>query len=279
LSTAGSEGGVKRAEGVRVFHGSRFWRWGGIAFTALVFTLLLSPLWPVSILVKADAVGYAVCGRLSEHSFHLAGRQLPLCARCTGTFLGAFWGFLGLMAKGRASRFPPVKVLVLLVGFIVLLGIDGLNSYLSLISLPHLYGPHNTLRLITGTLYGLSLSALIFPVFNFTLWKEPKPTEALSGFKELSFLLWGALFIVLIVEAQIDALLYPLALASALGVLVIFTLVNTLLVLVVSGREGQAITWRDALLPLALGLGATLLEIGAIDLVRAYIMQAFGLPF
>jgi len=266
-------------EGVRVFCGSHFWRWGAIALVALIFTLLLSPLWPISILVKADAVAYAVCHRLPDHSFRLAGRQLPLCARCTGTFLGALWGFLGLVTKGRASRFPPVKVLILLVGFIILMGVDGLNSYLSFIGAPHLYEPHNALRLITGTLYGLSLSILVFPVLNFTVWKEPKPNEALSGFKELSILLVGALFIVLIVQAQIGALLYPLALASALGVLVIFTLVNTLLILVVSGREGQAITWRDALLPLALGLGATLLEIGAVGFARAQITRFLGLPF
>ncbi len=262
-----------------MFYGSHFWRWGIIAFVALVFSLLLSPLWPVSILVKADGVAYAVCGRIAEHSFHLAGRQLPLCARCTGTFLGAFWGFLGLMAKGRASRLPPVKLLVLLAGFIVLMGVDGLNSYLAFIGAPHLYEPHNALRLVTGTLHGLSLSILVFPVFNFTLWKEPKPNEALSGFKELSILLVGALFIVLIVQAQIDALLYPLALASALGVILIFTLVNTLLVLVVSGREAQAITWSDALLPLVLGLGATLLEIGAVGFGRAQLTRLLGLPF
>ncbi len=265
---------------MRVFHDSRFWRWGVVALVASVFALLLSPLCPFSILDKADAVGYAVCGRLPEHSFHLAGRQLPLCARCTGTFLGALGGFLGLMAKGRASRFPPVKLLILLVGFIVLMGIDGLNSFLSFFpGVPHLYEPHNTLRLITGTLYGLSLSILVFPDFNFTLWKEPKPREALSGFEELSIFLVGALFIVLIVGAEIDALLYPLALASALGVLLIFTLVNTLLVLVVSGREGQAITWGDALLPLALGLGATLLEMGAVGFARAQLTRLLGLPF
>lgn len=268
------------AERVRVFHSSQFWRWGVIALVALIFALLLSPLWPVSILDKADAVGRAVCGRLPEHSFHLAGRQLPLCARCTGTFLGALWGFLGLVVKGKASRFPPVKVLVLLVAFIVLLGVDGLNSYLALLpGLPHLYEPSNSLRLITGALYGLSLSILVFPVFNFTLWKEPNDKEALSGFKELAILLVGAFFIVLIAGAEIDALLYPLALASVLGVLVIFTVVNTLLVLVVSGREGRAITWGDALLPLALGLGATLLEVGAVGFVRAQLTRSLGLPF
>lgn len=265
---------------VRVFYGSQFLRWGVIALVALVTLLLLSPLWPVSILVKADTVGYAICGRLPDHSFHLAGRQLPLCARCTGTFLGAFFGFLGLAAKGRTSRFPPVKILIPLVGFIALMMVDGLNSYLSFFpGLPHLYEPHNTLRLITGALYGLSLAILVFPVFNSTLWKEPKDKEALSGFKELTIILVGVLFIVLIVQAEIDALLYLLALASALGVLLIFTLVNTLLVLVVSGREGQAITWGDALLPIALGLGATLLEIGAVGFVRFHLTRLFGLPF
>lgn len=259
---------------MRVSYGSHFWRWAVIAFVALVFLLLLSPLWPASILVKADAVAYAVCHRLPDRSFHLAGRQLPLCARCTGTFLGAFWGFLALMTKGRASRLPPVKVLILLVGFIVLMGVDGLNSYLSLFpGLPHLYEPRNTLRLIAGSLYGLTLSILVFPVFNFTLWKEPKPNEAVRGFKELSLLLLGTLFIFLIVGAEIDALLYPLALASALGVLLIFTLVNSLLVLVVSGREGQATTWGDALLPLALGLGATFLELGAVGFARAQLTR------
>jgi len=262
-----------------VFYGSHFLRWGAIALVALVFTLLLSPLWPASILVKADAVAYAVCHRLPDHSFHLAGRQLPLCARCTGTFLGVSWGLLGLIPKGKASRLPPVKLLILLVGFIMLMGVDGLNSYLSFVGLPHLYEPHNTLRLITGTLYGLSLSILVFPVFNFTLWREPKPNEALGGFKELSFLLGGAFLIVLIVQAEIDALLYPLALASALGVVLIFTLVNTLLILVVSGREGQAMTWSDALLPLALGLGATFLEIGAVGFARFHLTRLLGLPF
>jgi hypothetical protein len=184
------------------------------------------------------------------------------------------------MVKGKASRLPSVKVLVLLVAFIVLLGVDGLNSYLALLpGLPHLYEPSNSLRLITGALYGLSLSILVFPVFNFTLWKEPKDKEALSGFKELAIILVGALFIVLIVQSEVDALLYPLALASALGVLLIFTLVNTLLVLVVSGREGQAITWGDALLPIALGLGATLLEIGAVGFARFHLTRFLGLPF
>ena len=44
---------------------------------------------PPGLLGKADAVGYAICHRIDERSFHIDDRQLPLCARCTGEFNAA----------------------------------------------------------------------------------------------------------------------------------------------------------------------------------------------
>jgi uncharacterized membrane protein len=35
------------------------------------------------------AIGGAVCHQLEPRSFHLWGRQMPVCARCTGIYLGA----------------------------------------------------------------------------------------------------------------------------------------------------------------------------------------------
>src|SRR5262249_922300 len=35
------------------------------------------------------AVGAVVCHQLPDRSFHLLGRQLPVCARCTGIYAGA----------------------------------------------------------------------------------------------------------------------------------------------------------------------------------------------
>ena len=56
---------------------------------------------PPGLLGKADAVGYAVCHRIDERSFHVFGRQLPLCARCTGEFNAAA---LALIFQGFVSR-------------------------------------------------------------------------------------------------------------------------------------------------------------------------------
>ena len=79
------------------------------------------------------------------------------------------------------------------------MGIDGANSYLSLFSAaPVLYEPHNWLRLVTGTLNGLALAGLIYPVLNQTLWRDWEDRPALSSFRELAVLLglaatWGML--------------------------------------------------------------------------------------
>ena len=51
------------------------------------------------------------------------------------------------------------------------MGIDGVNSYLTFFpKVPHLCEPQNWLRLTTGTLNGLAMSALVYPVLNGVLW-------------------------------------------------------------------------------------------------------------
>ena len=68
-----------------------------IALVAVVAAVVLAA-WlvntPPGILGKADAVGYAVCHRIDERSFHIGDRQVALCARCTGMYLGAVLGLV-----------------------------------------------------------------------------------------------------------------------------------------------------------------------------------------
>jgi uncharacterized membrane protein len=253
-----------------------------MATVALVLLLLISPLWPLPFLDKLDVVGSAVCGRLPDHSFHIAGRQLPLCARCTGTFMGALLGFVGLLALGkkRAAQMPLAPVVGVLVGFIFLMAIDGVNSYLSLLlRRPLLYQPHNLLRLATGTLHGLALSIIVFPIFNFTVWKEPDNKPALTGFRELGLiLLFLALPTVLIVPTELGLLLYPVAVLSIAGVISMLTVVNSMIIVIATRREAQAVTGWDVALPVTLGFAATMLELALIALLRWRFSVALGIP-
>lgn len=250
------------------------------AALVIIAGFLLSPPWHP--LDKADLIGSGVCGRIPDHSLFLGGRQLPLCARCTGTYLGALLGFTTMWAlrRQRATEMPPTPVLVAAVGFIVIMGVDGINSYLNFFpNAPHLYTPRNWLRLATGTLNGLAMSMIVLPVFNFTLWKKGSPERTIRGFGELGLMLAMAAIMVYVVQLQIAALLYPVALLSILSVLIMLTLVNSMIVMIIIRREAVAETWRDAVLPLALGLVSTLAEIAVLNLFRYLVIGSLSVPF
>jgi uncharacterized membrane protein len=47
------------------------------------------------------AAGSIVCHQLPERSFHIAGVQLPVCARCTGLYVGGVVGIIVWLARTR----------------------------------------------------------------------------------------------------------------------------------------------------------------------------------
>ncbi len=237
---------------------------------------------PGGILGHADLVGYAVCHRIPERSFFIAGRQLPLCARCSGTYLGALTALAGmvLLRRQRASSLPPVAVLIVLVGFVAVMGVDGVNSYLTLFpGMPHLYEPQNWLRLATGTLEGIALASILMPIFNQTMWADATVERSLHNLLELGLIVLAGLGIAALVLAEPPALLYPLAILSSGSVVLMMTLINSVLATITARRENKALSWRAASPLMLVGLAMALVELGAIDFGRAYLTQALGLPF
>lgn len=248
----------------------------------VIAVFLFSP--PVTLLDKTHAIGYAVCHQIPARSFHLGGQPLPLCARCTGIYLGTLLGIVGLalMRRYHSTELPPTALLVTLLTFTGLMGIDGVNSYLTFFpKLPHLYEPQNWLRLTTGTFHGLTMSALVFPIMNGGFWHSSRvtPEPALKTFKELLPFLGGGIGIILIVLWEQPLLLYPLALLSTLGVLLMLSIVGTMIVLILTRQEGAAHTWYDLILPGIMGLAIAILIIEAMGAIRAILMGLIGLPF
>ena len=257
--------------------------WLLMAVSLLVIAVFFfSP--PVTVLDKTHLVGYAICHQIPARTIHIDNTPLPLCARCTGIYLGALVGLTGLTLLGRyrSTEFPPTLVLFTLVSFIGIMGFDGVNSYLTLFpNAPYLYQPQNWLRLTTGTLNGLAMSVIVYPVISASLWQANllKPERVLKNFKELLFFLLGAAAVIFTVWWQHPLLLYPVTILSTLGVLLMLGLVNTGLILVLTRREGYARTWGDTVLPLTMGLAAAFLMIGGMDFLRMILTRAAGLPF
>ena len=155
----------------------------------------------------------------------------------------------------------------------------GLTLSLTLIpGLPHLYEPRNLLRLVTGTLEGLALAAVLLPLANLTLWADPDPRRSIGSWRDLAWLLVAAAAVIALVSSEWAPLLYPLALLSELAILGLVGLVNTMFVLMLMRREGKATRAREALLPLLLGVALAAVELTAIGLARAALTERWGLP-
>ncbi len=224
---------------------------------------------PAGLLGKADAIGYAVCHRIDSHSFHLGARETPLCARCTGMYLGAMVGIIALEMRGRRAGMPPLKINLALGALLLAFSLDGVNSYLSLIpGMATLYLPENWLRLATGSGVGLGIAAILVPAFNQTVWRDFDERPALGSWRQFLALLALAAGVDLLVYSQNPLILYPLALLSAAQVVVLLTTVYTLVLAMAFHHENRFARWSEMAVLLAAGFTIAMLQISAIDAVR-----------
>lgn len=241
---------------------------------------------PPGLWSKAEAIGYAVCHRLSERSFHIGDRQLPLCARCSGMYLGAVVGLLYQFWRAhRRSAMPHWSVFAVLGVLALAFAIDGANSYLALAKgsyptalerIRNLYLPNNTLRLLTGSGLGLGLAVIVFPTFNATVWANPEETSAFPSLKSFLPALGLTLLLDLLVLTESPLALYPLAVISTLGVLSILTLVYGMVWAMITRQENCFQRWSQMWLVLLLGFTTALLQIGVIDFFRFALTGTWG---
>src|SRR5436190_23467383 len=97
----------------------RLARWGPLQPVQLGLLALivgLAVFGPGTLQYKLDVLGFGVCHQLVSHSFVIGGHPLPVCARCTGIYLGALVGLLMLWwLRPRAQGLPAPPMISLLV--------------------------------------------------------------------------------------------------------------------------------------------------------------------
>jgi uncharacterized membrane protein len=264
-------------------------------YLVVVAALLVFTGWllytPPGFLGKLDAIAYAVCHRIAERSFHIGNIQLPLCARCTGMYLGAVTGLVFQSIRGgKRSKIPGWGIIAVLVVFLVAFGIDGANSYLYLLKqirpgvlpqIPNIYIPNNTLRLLTGSGMGLGIAAMLFPAFNQSIWSDCDDCRAgLADWKAFSLLLGIQIVFDLLVLTQSPIVLYPVALISVLGVVLLLTMVYTIVWVMITGQENKYTKIGQLWLPILAGFTITMIQTFGIDMLRFWLTGTWGgFPF
>lgn len=120
--------------------------------------------------------GY-ICHQRPERSFHLDGRQLPVCARCTGLYLAAPFGLAGVMlmrrrrgADDRTYRRWRVAIVLAAIPTVISVGLEwiagpGLSS--------------NVSRAVTALPLGAALAAVAGAAVLGHFGPSPSPSDTL----------------------------------------------------------------------------------------------------
>jgi uncharacterized membrane protein len=262
----------------------------GSKYLVIAAALLVFTGWfintPPGLLGKADAIGYAVCHRISERSFHIGSIQLPLCARCSGMYLGAVTGLVfQSIISWKRLKIPHWSILALLAVLVAAFGIDGSNSYLYLLkqispgilpNISNLYVPNNTLRLLTGSGMGLAIGLMLFPAFNQTVWSDGEEKPAMPGWKWFGLLVGIQVVFDLLVLTESPVVLYPLAIISTLGVWLLLSMVYGMVWVMIMGQDNKLIKIRELWLPLLAGLTIAMIQTAVIDALRFWLTGTWG---
>ena len=246
----------------------------------LLVVLLTLWLWvtPSGWWEKIRLLGYAVCHQIEERSFFFHNLQSPLCARCTGMYLGGLLTILYQAFQGRKGKFPPTWVFVILGSFFIWFAVDGINSFLQFIPGFSLgWQPSNLFRLITGTGVGLGIGAILLPLFNQTAWSDWVNRSFFEKWFSFPLLLVLGGLMVAGVYSQQPLVLLPAILLSGLSVVVLLGSIHTVIALMLTRRTNRQLTWFEMRLPLLIGLNLAFVQILLTSLLR-YLLTGTWAP-
>ena len=209
-------------------------------------------------------------------------KSIPVEACLSGDPRLVFQSIVG-WKRGKASHWSIITLLVI---FFVAFGVDGSNSYLYLLksirpgflpSVPNLYIPNNTLRLLTGSGMGLAMAAMLFPAFNQSIWADfDEKRSALPGWKAFGLLLAITLGLDLLVLTDSAIVLYPVAVISSLGVWLLLTMVYTIVWVMLMGQDNQFTRSRQLWLAVLAGFTIAVIQTAAIDALRFWFTGTWG---
>jgi uncharacterized membrane protein len=239
----------------------------------LVLLLTVITIWwlytPAGINGKTRAVGYSVCHQIESHSISINGKVLPLCARCTGMFLGTLVSLAVLSRRNNKSGAPSKAKIAVLVVFLAVFVIDGLNSMLELFPvIPQVYPPSNLLRLITGLMMGMVIANLLMVLWRQTWLKNAESSAVLEDWKHFLLMVAVNALAGLMVWLRIPFLYYPIAILSTSAVIILLGMIYSLIWVIIFKKENTFERFSNGLSFLLAGLATAFIQIGLMDLLR-----------
>jgi uncharacterized membrane protein len=103
--------------------------------------------------------GSFVCHQIPERSFHISGIQLPVCARCSGLYLGAVIGMAALLAaSSRCISFAGARTLLIVTSIPTV--VTAATAWVGL------WDPANAVRATLALPLGFAVGAIVAAVLT-----------------------------------------------------------------------------------------------------------------
>ena len=210
------------------------------------------------------ALGYGVCNQLPDHSFISGGFQQPVCARCSGIYLGTIFSLLTLLLlyryrRARAGSYDErLRSQIhwsywLFLGLaLVAMGYDGITSY------AHLRPTTDLIRLITGLAVGGALAVLLFALLSETLLAPRVSKKILARPRDWALFL-GVLVLAGVIDYPLGQMLGPvMPLVVAVCLVATFTTVVLVVIGLFKRFAHQVDRIGDAVLPVLIAVAVAL---------------------
>lgn len=215
-----------------------------------------------------------MCHQIPTRVISISGGPLPVCARDTGLYLGFFVSFVFLWAidKGKRNNELPSKgVLVLAILAIIALALDGITSYSGL------RDTTNAVRLITGLSTGFALPLLLFPIFNYQLWKRSSYESVLleRWQKILALFVVIMTFVLIQIAQRINIQLGAEIFSTLVAVSIIFTflIINLILLTLIPLWYQKADRLSQLSVPVILALILAIVELSLSSYAHRYLIS------
>lgn len=213
------------------------------------FTIILSCLlalaflaFPMPFAAKAHHFLHGLCAQRPSHSFVLGATVLPFDARMTGIYSGFLLAFGLVASRQRLTRAaaPGLATGLVLIAFVAIMGLDGLNALMHDVGAWHLYEPANWLRLATGVTTGITLAVALSTLLAMSTWWRPDLSRSPAGswWQPLGLLALAAPGMLLLTRGP-DWYAAPVTGFLLVSAAIVFSALAFVCGLIVTGRENS----------------------------------------
>jgi uncharacterized membrane protein len=226
---------------------------------------------------RLAAILSGICAQRPSHSLGPPQHAMALEARMYGIFAGVAVAVAVAWLRGgwRRTALPRGWQLVVMLLFVGLMGIDGLNALWLDVAGRSVYAPRNDLRLVSGLLCGLAMASFIAPVVSQALWKRTDNLPLFPTWKDVAIAL-AALAILAVVSLAGIVPTTALSIVAVIAVLASFWLVNVHFCVLAWDGTADAEVWPDLQRYALVGFAFSVLELAALAFLRGWTESVLG---